>query len=478
MTSTSATRTLIARTLASGLIALTVLSAPAPALAWGNGSARSGDGFGTHDWVLTEANRLAASQGATWVKTSVALPATDDPDTRFKDFSAHVYDRWGKHNGTADKKVAAYYSQAVSYLAAGNTDAASRSLGRLSHYFADINNPLNTDNLTAENRIHARYDSAVDVRTNTVGENRGWITYDGYQHVTSASALTVSSARSAHLSYRTLVQEYNRHRYNRTVNTITSRSLNRSTNRLADIIVSIQEDAALVRSSPQVSAHQGVATDGFDYWVINTTEIKRYNWDWDSIATTSTSPFADPDGQIHAGFTSQMHLGASVFWAEKLYVPAENWPTVSNQHIFVFNARTLERERAVETTLGHEVAAIAVVPEENALYVASFLDSSKLFKYDLDTLSFEETMTLSPAPPVGIQGLTYRDGTFFIAVGSAQNVGRIYTADRATGRTRLIYTSTLLGWHEGIAWRGTNLLWLVDHGISDSRVRYFKLPGF
>ena len=128
------------------MIALTVFSAPAQAFAWGNGRSRSGNGFGTHDWVLTEANRMAATQGATWVNGSVALRVTDDPDTILRDTRDHVYDRWGRASGHADRKVATYYRRAVSSLAAGDVDAASRALGLLSHYYADVNNPLNTDN--------------------------------------------------------------------------------------------------------------------------------------------------------------------------------------------------------------------------------------------------------------------------------------------------------------------------------------------
>ena len=127
------------------------------------------------------------------------------------------------------------------------------------------------------------------------------------------------------------------------------------------------------------------------------------------------------------------------------------------------------------------MAAATVVSTEGTagvLYVASFNDSSKLFKYKLDDLSYLGTMPLYPVPAIGIQGLTYRDGTFFIGTGRQQNLGRIYTADTA-GNTRLIYTSTLPGWHEGIAWRNNLLLWLVDRtSTGNSRVRYFRLPGF
>jgi len=508
VTRMSATRTTIAHAATGGLVALTLLLSPAQAFAWGNGPGRSGNAFGTHDWILSEANRMAATQGATWVNTSVALPATDDPDTKLKDFSSHNYDRWGKKEGTADRLVAAYYSQAVGYLAAGNIDAASRSVGLLSHYYADINNPLNTDNAKAESRMHTKYDKAVDSRLNALGKNASWVTYDGYSHVGNPAALAISSARSAHGSYSTLVNQYNRRGYNnKTVRTITMRSVNRATNGLADIIVSIQEDAALAGSSKDVGAHQGVTTDGSatsDYWIIHAKSgvswIQRYSPEWYGLAS-NTDPFRNADGTVLEGFavsdsesssrtlSPEAHLGSGTYYrsAEEthghLYVPAEKWPSVTAQHILVFNAVTLKREDSVATSQTHEVAAAAVAPNasgKDVLYVASFHDSSKLFMYDLETLKNVGTLELTPRPAVGVQGLTYRkdQDRFVIGIGRSADLGRIYTADRTTGSTRLIYTSTLPGWHEGIAWRNSLLLWLIDHGAGDSRVRYFRLPGF
>ena len=139
--------------------------------------------------------------------------ATDDPDTVFRDGKDHVYDRWGKSKGGhAERKVAAYYKRAVASLAAGNVTAASRELGLLSHYYADVNNPLNTDNAAAERRLHSRYDAAVEARLNAVGKNRAWVRYDGYEHVSDPSWATVSSARSAHASYKSLLAKYKRRR--------------------------------------------------------------------------------------------------------------------------------------------------------------------------------------------------------------------------------------------------------------------------
>ena len=119
---------------------LILLILPTLALAWSNGP-NGPNGFGTHDWVLKEANRLAAQKSAGWVRLSAALPKTDDPDTVFHDTYYHVYDVWGSKYGNAPKKVAEYYAKALKARKAGNWTAASKYVGVMAHYYADICNP-------------------------------------------------------------------------------------------------------------------------------------------------------------------------------------------------------------------------------------------------------------------------------------------------------------------------------------------------
>jgi hypothetical protein len=222
------------------LLAVTLtLAAAAPAFGWANGG-NNGNGFGTHDWVLKAAARIAAARGAGWVRLAYALPKTDDPDTVFHDSYYHVYDVWGSHYGNAPAKVAFYYSQALSYKWSGNVVGASRMIGLLSHYFSDVSNPLHTDQSRAEERMHGSYESAVEWRTDETGENRAWVRFDGYDRVASASARTRYVAFNAHKSYAALVKSYNAYGFNSTVLSITQKSLNRAVNHLADIIITIQ----------------------------------------------------------------------------------------------------------------------------------------------------------------------------------------------------------------------------------------------
>ncbi len=167
------------------LFAITILAClfglllPSAAFAWSNGPSGA-NGFGTHDWVLKEADRLAAKKSAGWVRLSVALPKTDDPDTVFHDTYYHVYDVWGSKYGNAPKKVAEYYAKALRARKAGNWTAASRYVGIMAHYYADICNPMHTDQSDAEEAIHSAYESAAQEYTDAPGENRAWVRFNGY----------------------------------------------------------------------------------------------------------------------------------------------------------------------------------------------------------------------------------------------------------------------------------------------------------
>jgi len=224
------------------LAALALLVLPPAAHAWANGD-RYGNGFGTHDWVLYEARRLADSRGYHWLVWSEAQPRTDDPDTKIGDTWYHCYDVWGAAYGDAPARVDRLYDAVVEALRDGDRGRASRKFGLLAHYFADVCNPTHTDGSTAERRMHAAHESAVDTRTNAKGERRAWISFNGIQVRTDVRAATVAAARWSHQYYAALVKSYNADGYSSRVNTITKRCLNRAVNDLADLIVSARKAA-------------------------------------------------------------------------------------------------------------------------------------------------------------------------------------------------------------------------------------------
>ena len=222
------------------LSALILLLLPGAAFGWANGP-DGPDSFGSHDWILQEGNRLAAQQDAAWVDLAVALPRTDDPDSVFHDFYYHVYDVSGDPYGDAPKKVMEYYGKALAARKAGKIAEASKWVGVMAHYYADICCPLHTDQIDAEDAMHSEYESDVDDYTDAAGENRDWVTYDGFTATKDVSGYAKSTAAAANKQYSALVEGYSAAGMSAAVVAITARSMNRAANGLADLIVSLKK---------------------------------------------------------------------------------------------------------------------------------------------------------------------------------------------------------------------------------------------
>lgn len=218
------------------------LALPAgPALAWSNG--RNGpDTFGTHDWVLREA-LTAAGPAAGWVCVRKALRATDDPDTRdgIDHASAtwwHVYDVWGASTyGNAPEAIRVWFARTRRLLREDRPCAASRALGIMAHLIGDVAQPMHTDQIKLEERVHWSYEKAVDARCGRAS-CRYRFGYDGVDPI-DPEARAIAVARKAHRDYRSLVETFADRGYNATVDRITRRQLNRAAQALSDLITAL-----------------------------------------------------------------------------------------------------------------------------------------------------------------------------------------------------------------------------------------------
>jgi hypothetical protein len=225
------------------LLTLACLGLAVPsAAAWSNGG-DYGNGFGTHDWVLYEANQLAESEGYLWLRTGAALRATDDPDMVLHDTYHHVYDVWGTTYGDAPDRVQTLFNRAVRQIRDDRPRAASRTFGLLAHYYADICNPTHTDSSGREERMHARHESATNTRTNSRNENDSWVDPGDVRVRSGARGPATRAATWAHQYYWTLVKNYAANGWTSTNAAITHRCLSRAVNDLADLIVSVREAA-------------------------------------------------------------------------------------------------------------------------------------------------------------------------------------------------------------------------------------------
>ena len=235
-------RTRLVVLLALGMLG--VLALPAAAHAWANGP-DGGNGFGTHDWILAQANRLAAAKRAGWVDLAVALPHTDDPDTVFHDFYYHVYERWnGHHYGDAPKKVSSWYAKALTDRRAKKWRAASVDVGILAHYVGDLCQPMHTDQTALEDTVHSSYEDVVDNLTTSASSLQSWAHFDGYQPPGNVTGFAVTLASASHKDYSALVRDYAAHGWDdATVRAITRRSLDRAANAMADLLIALRKGA-------------------------------------------------------------------------------------------------------------------------------------------------------------------------------------------------------------------------------------------
>jgi len=230
---------------AGPLLALVILLASVtPAFAWGN----SGDSFGSHDWILYHALKLSASRGVSWAETSTALRATDDPDTTLMDFYYHSYDVWGttKKYGDAPTVITDRYSDVVRLLKAGDRAGASKYLGRMAHYFGDLNEPLHTEESKGESKlVHKSYETKVLRTMTSSNSNTSWIHDDGDTYVKDPYKTSIAAATHAHGFYYTLMRGFLAGGYSSSVKRVTGLNVDRAVNDLADFIASASSDAGL-----------------------------------------------------------------------------------------------------------------------------------------------------------------------------------------------------------------------------------------
>jgi hypothetical protein len=220
------------------LVAILVLGDAAPALAWSNGT-DGPNAYGTHDLILDHALTLLGAK-ADWVCLRAALRVTDDPDTKDGIDHAsgtwwHVYDIWGTHWGGAPEAVTVWFDRTRKRLAAGKDCAASRALGIMAHMFGDMAQPMHTDSSPKEDSVHSAYEEDVDSRSERT--DQVYVFHDdGTDHPTDPFAAAAALAKRSHRFYTRLVDVYAAHGYNRWVNRMTRRQLNRAANALADLI--------------------------------------------------------------------------------------------------------------------------------------------------------------------------------------------------------------------------------------------------
>ena len=216
------------------------------AFAWCNGP-DDGDGFGTHDWVLDQAIRLAGSD-ASWVDAPTALTATDDPDEEVVHFD-HIFLNRPRYGGAPQRVTDLYYESVMAYRA-GDTVRASLCLGLLSHYYSDVLNPFHTSYAAiARSANHLPYERALIPYTRAPGQNQQWIVAAARKPMVDVRLKTVLAARFSRARFARLfaglATTATIDLAQPDVSAVTTQVLSRAANDLADIIGGIRRGEGL-----------------------------------------------------------------------------------------------------------------------------------------------------------------------------------------------------------------------------------------
>lgn len=228
----------------TSLIILALVAAalsPLSAYAYENGG-DGGDGYGTHDWVLDHAIDLS---GQSWVNESVALLASDDPDKVFGEVDRPNHHFLVSGSRGAPQAVADYYFRAVTAYQAGDYATASYHLGILSHYYADICQPMHTVYDPANDALHIPWEEDLGAaKHRSPTDSADWITPRSRVSVSDVRQLTVDTALAVRETYPSFIAAIRAdggvyRSSNTTVEAITKQNLSRAANGLADMIRSI-----------------------------------------------------------------------------------------------------------------------------------------------------------------------------------------------------------------------------------------------
>jgi len=141
------------------------------------------------------------------------------PDRVLKDFVNHVYHPADSYGG-APKAITKWCGFIAGNLSIGDNAVAAFSCGVVLHYLSDVSNPLHTGSSTKEDKIHTRYETAVN---NHLGEMV--INSVQIESVTDLETYVKGIAEKANQDYSSLVNQYYDNGWNDAVEDITERSL-------------------------------------------------------------------------------------------------------------------------------------------------------------------------------------------------------------------------------------------------------------
>lgn len=215
-----------------------------------------------------------------------------------------------------------------------------------------------------------------------------------------------------------------------------------------------------VGRSPDINSHQGVCTDGSNFYTIDTGTIYKWNSEWRPI-TSNTSAATD------AGIA---HLGDGTYYNGHIYIAAEDYNgcgpgATINQRISRFLASDLSFvDNHDISAQGHEVSSLCIDAAADRIYVSDYCVGAYIFVYKLSDFTYVGTITLS-TPLVNIQGIAKKGNRFYVSRDANNSIYEVAIDGTVGG---IVYTSqsptALL---EGIDYTTDYLYVLDDQGANE-----------
>lgn len=160
----------------------------------------------------------------------------------------------------------------------------------------------------------------------------------------------------------------------------------------------------------EVEGRQGVAVDDDRYYVSGSTALYAYDKNGNLLITNET-PFTSLEKEAN-------HIGDISVHGGELFAGIEHFldGRGTNIQVAVYDAATLEYKRSIDWSPGSgqvEVSAVAVDPENRAIWMTDWVDGSDIYRYDLDSETYQGKMKLEPVPP-SQQGIAVYAGHLYI----------------------------------------------------------------
>lgn len=351
-------------------------------------------------------------------------------------------------------------------MRAGNKTAASRAAGIMSHYYVDICEPLHTVDHGMTGSMHTSYEQGADTLMRHASSHKNWVHNNGYTYVSNPARYTARTAYTTHFQAGSLISNFSGHGFNSRVREITALQLDRGANGLSNLLLSITENAATRATSPDVGGTVGVATNASSNFIIDSDRITRYNLKWHSqVATAGLAVGLD------ATITPRVVPGCVS--GSRLYVPVNDSANPGNPRILIFDTATLQRLASVPTSTTSDIEALTI--GANGFYALLAGDARRLYRLDGSTFRPTSSIRLSSPLPSGYNGLSYRKGNFYVSTKLYKGRDGLVRIT-SKGRVSTFFTSGLPGTHRGMSYRGKDLLWLLDAGAGNRRVKTLRFP--